>query len=119
MNPIVITVFSSLVLILYIYNFFVFFIKKKKYKNLLQVVFYAVASYAIIVNIVVPWISDFCDRTNYFLLLSLQHLTLVVGNYLASSIKILSLQLEQLIASKDEIMRGEDIDSLTISNRVR
>ena len=94
LNPIFITVFSSLVLILYTYIFVVFFIKKKKYKNLLQVVFYAVALYAIIVNIVVTWISDFCDDINYFLLLSLYYLTLVVGNYLASSIKILSLQLE-------------------------
>ena len=88
------TIFAFNALILYIHNFFKFLIKRKKYKQMPQVVFYTVAFLSIIFNILIAWIGFSCDGLKFFINLAVPYLTLVIGNYLAGNIWILSIQLE-------------------------
>lgn len=118
-NAIASIIYASVLTVLYVYNFCMFFIKKKKYKQVLQVTFYIVALFAIVVNIVTAWADFDCNQLDILLHQSLPYFTLTVGNYLAGSIKILSLQLEQLIASKDEVLMIQDPDQLTFSGRIK
>ena len=81
-------------------------------------VFYAVALVSIIVNVILAWTEYKCNGVNFFLHLCLTYLTLIVGNYIGCQIKILRLQLQELIASRDEILMVQDPDSTTLSERI-
>ena len=59
-----------------------------------------------------------CDGLNFFVYLSIPYLTLVIGNYYAGSIKILSLQLERLIASKNELLGIQTLESQDVFERM-
>ena len=84
-----------------------------------QVVFYTASFFSITFNILIAWIDFSCEGLIFFINLAVPYLTLVIGNYLAGNIWILSIQLEQLIASKDEILKIQDTESLTVSIRVQ
>ena len=58
-------------------------------------------------NIVTAWTGFDCAGLNYVIYLAIPYLTLIIANYLAACIKILSLQLEQLIASKNQVLEAQ------------
>ena len=100
-NAILVSIFAFVLLIIHGYNAYMFLVKKQKYKRMLHVVFYVTALITIAFNIVTAWTGFECAGFNYVIYLAIPYLTLIIANYLAACIKILSLQLEQLIASKN------------------
>ena len=66
-NAIASIIYASVLTVLYVYNFGMFFIKKKKYKQVLQVTFYTVALFAIAVNMLTAWGDYDCNKLDVFL----------------------------------------------------
>ena len=94
-------------------------ILQKRYKQLLQVVFYAAALALIVFNLVLAFVGFNCHDVSFVLQRLVEFLNLIIGSYIATQLKILSLQLEELIASKDEILSVQDPDALTPWMRIR
>ena len=107
LNAILVSIFAFFLLILLGYNSCIFLVKKQKYKRMLHVVFYVTALMTIAFNIVTAWTGFDCAGLNYVIYLAIPYLTLIIANYLAACIKILSLQLEQLIASKNQVLEAQ------------
>ena len=101
LNAILVSIFAFVLLILLGYNTYMFLVKQQKYKRMLHMVFYVTALITIAFNIATAWTGFDCAGFNYVVYLAIPYLTLIIANYLAVCIKILSLQLEQLIESKN------------------
>ena len=119
LNSILGSVFASCLIVLYAYNFWRFMLIQKRYTQLLQVVFYAAALTSIVFNIVLAWVAYDCDWVNEVMRRSIPFLNLIIGSYIATQLKILALQLKELIASKDEFMSVQDPTALTPYMRIR
>ena len=64
LNAIAVSIMSSLILILLWYNVYMFLLKKKNYRHVLHVVFYAAAFVILVINVLVAWVRFACDEVN-------------------------------------------------------
>ena len=107
-------------LLLCLANVYLYLIKQSKYKHGLSVCFYITAILTVVANVYIVWqgADYYCSPSKNFVYMAIPYLTLLMGICQAGQISVLAVQLDQLLATKDEVLGMGGAQFPTLAERL-